>query len=304
MEESETIKNADDTPAAPGWRQDLAVLMKVRLNFFVLITAFFGFLLASRSSSFEWMKLVHTILGAAAAAFGSSAFNQLMEIELDARMKRTADRPLPSRRMDPVVAFAIGWALCAIGIIHLAVQVGHLAAYLTAATIAIYVFVYTPLKRISSTNTLVGAIPGAIPPMIGWVGAGGHLGWEAWFLFGLLFFWQLPHFIAINWLCRDEYESVGYRMWSNGDLTGRMSGLLSAVFALMLAAWSLIPALLGFAGVLWTIGGPLLALVMMALALRFSGDGQRGSARTLFLYTLLYLPVSLLVLALAWKVRP
>lgn len=298
MEESETNKTS-----VPGWRQDLAVLMKVRLNFFVLITAFFGFLLASRGVTFEWMKLVHTILGAAAAAFGSSAFNQLMEIELDARMKRTADRPLPSRRMDPVVAFAIGWVLCAIGIIHLAVQVGHLAAYLTAATIAIYVFVYTPLKRFSSTNTLVGAVPGAIPPVIGWVGAGGHLGWEACFLFGLLFFWQLPHFIAINWLCREEYESVGYKMWSNGDLTGRKSGLLSAVFALMLAAWSLVPALLGFANVLWTIGGPLLALVMMALALKFSRDGQRTSARRLFFFTLLYLPVSLLVLALAWKVR-
>jgi len=298
MEAPETIKTA-----APGWRQDLAVLMKVRLNFFVLITAFFGFLLASRGAPFDWLKLVHTIFGAAAAAFGSSAFNQLMEVDLDARMKRTADRPLPSRRMDPLVAFAIGWILSAIGIIHLAVQVGHLAAYLTAATIAIYVFIYTPLKRFSSTNTLVGAIPGAIPPMIGWVGAGGHLGWEAWFLFGLLFFWQLPHFIAINWLCRDEYESVGYKMWSNGDLTGRKSGALSALFALMLAAWSLLPALLGFANVIWTIGGPLLALVMMALALKFARDGERTSARRLFLYTLLYLPLSLLVLALAWKVR-
>jgi protoheme IX farnesyltransferase len=304
MEESGSTINAGETPDRPGWRQDLAVLMKVRLNFFVLITAFFGFLLASRGAPFDWLKLVHTILGAAAAAFGSSAFNQLMEVDLDARMKRTADRPLPSRRMDPLVAFGIGWVLSAIGIIHLAVQVGHLAAYLTAATIAIYVFVYTPLKRFSSTNTLVGAVPGAIPPVIGWVGAGGHLGWEAWFLFGLLFLWQLPHFVAINWLCRDEYESVGYKMWSNGDLTGRRSGALSALFSLALAAWSLIPALLGFANLLWTIAGPLLALVMMALALKFSRDGQRDSARRLFLYTLLYLPVSLLVLAVAWKARP
>ncbi|RPJ34868.1 MAG: protoheme IX farnesyltransferase [Verrucomicrobiaceae bacterium] len=298
------VAEAAEKPPAPGWREDLTVLMKVRLNFFVLITAFFGFLLASRGAPFDWMRLVHTILGTAAAAFGASAFNQLMEVDLDARMKRTADRPLPSRRMDPLVAFGIGWVLSAIGIIHLAVQVGHLAAYLTATTIAIYVFVYTPLKRFSSTNTLVGAIPGAIPPVIGWVGAGGHLGWEAWFLFGLLFLWQLPHFIAINWLCRDEYESVGYKMWSNGDLTGRKSGALSAIFCLVLAAWSLVPALLGFANLLWTIAGPLLALIMMALALKFSRDGERASARRLFLYTLLYLPASLLVLALAWKVRP
>jgi protoheme IX farnesyltransferase len=306
MESPETDPNIEPTaaPAPPGLRQDLAVLMKVRLNFFVLITTFFGFLLASRGGPFEWLKLLHTILGAAAAAFGSAAFNQLMEVDLDARMKRTADRPLPSRRMDPLVAFGIGWVLSAIGIIHLAVQVGHFAAYLTAATIAIYVFVYTPLKRVSSTNTLVGAIPGAIPPVIGWVGAGGTAGWEAWFLFGLLFLWQLPHFIAINWLCRDEYESVGYKMWSNGDLTGRKSGVLSALFALVLAAWSLLPAVFGFANLLWTLLGPLLALVMMALALRFARDGERSSARRLFLYTLLYLPVALLVLALAWKVRP
>ena len=301
--EAEVVETVADA-APPGLRQDLAVLMKVRLNFFVLITTFFGYVLASRGGSFEWMKLVHTIAGTAAAAFGSAAFNQLMEIELDARMKRTADRPLPSRRMDPVVAFAIGWILCAIGIIHLAVQVGHETAYLTAATIAVYVFVYTPLKRVSSANTLVGAVPGAIPPVIGWVGAGGAMGWEAWFLFGLLFLWQLPHFIAINWLCREEYESVGYEMWSNGDLTGRKSGALSAIFALVLAAWSLLPGTLGFANLLWSLAGPLLALVMMALAIRFSWDGRRESARRLFLFTLLYLPVALVVLAIAWRVRP
>jgi protoheme IX farnesyltransferase len=304
MEDLETKDEAApeaQAVAVPGLRQDLAVLMKVRLNFFVLVTTFFGFLLASRGGEMEWMKLVHTILGAAAAAFGSAAFNQLMEVDLDARMKRTADRPLPSRRMDPLVAFGIGWVLSAIGIIHLAVQVGNLAAYLTAATVAIYVFVYTPLKRVSSANTLVGAIPGAIPPVIGWVGAGGALGWEAWFLFGLMFFWQLPHFIAINWLCRDEYESVGYQMWSNGDLTGRKSGLLAAMFALGLAVFSLMPAFLGFANLLWTIVGPLLALLMMALALRFSRDGERASARKLFFFTLLYLPVALLVLVVAWK---
>lgn len=247
------------------------------------------------------MKLVHTLLGTAAAAFGSAAFNQLMEVDLDARMKRTANRPLPSRRMDPLVAFGIGWVLSAIGIIHLAVQVGHLAAYLAAATVAIYVFIYTPMKRFSSVNTLVGAIPGAVPPMIGWVGAGGHVGWEAWFLFGILFFWQLPHFIAISWLCRDEYESVGYKMWSNGDLTGKKCGMLSAMFSLMLAVFSLMPAFLGFANVLWTIIGPLLAFLMMALSLKFAKDGERTSARRLFFFTLIYLPVALLVLVIAWR---
>lgn len=303
MEESGTneITVAAVPGPPPGLRQDLMVLMKVRLNIFVLITTVFGFLLHSLGSEMNWVRLLNIILGTAAAAFGSAAFNQLMEVDLDARMKRTADRPLPSRRMDPLVAFGIGWVLSAIGIIHLAVQVGNLAAYLTAATVAIYVFIYTPLKRVSSANTLVGAIPGAIPPMIGWVGAGGGLGKEAWFLFGLLFLWQLPHFIAINWLCREEYESAGYKMWSNGDLTGRKSGLLSAMFALSLAGFSLLPVFMGFANLLWAIVGPLLALVMVALALKFSRDGERTSARRLFFFTLLYLPVALLVLVFAWK---
>lgn len=299
---------ATDIPAAappldrtPSLREDLVVLMKVRLNSFVLITAFFGFLLASRGHPLDWVRLFHTILGTAAAAFGSAAFNQLMEIDLDARMRRTANRPLPSRRMDPLVAFAIGWILSAIGIIHLAVTVGHLAAYLTAATIAIYVFVYTPLKRMHSVNTLVGAIPGAIPPVIGWVGGGGQLGWEAAFLFGLLFFWQLPHFIAINWLCREEYSSAGYRMWSNRDVSGGMSGRLSAMFSLALAAFSLLPIWIGFTNLLWIFLGPLLALVMTALSLKFAREGDRASARKLFFFTLLYLPVSLLVLWISWR---
>lgn len=304
MEETGTKPTTDASmpEPSPGLRQDLMVLMKVRLNFFVLVTTFFGFLLYSHGpEGVKWMKLLHTILGTGAAAFGSAAFNQLMEVDLDARMSRTADRPLPSRRMDPLVAFGIGWVLSAIGIIHLAAQVGNLAAYLAAATVAIYVFVYTPMKRFSSANTLVGAVTGALPPVIGWVGAGGAIGWEAWFLFGLLFFWQLPHFIAINWLYRDEYESAGYRMWSNGDLTGKKSGLLSAMFALMLAAFSLLPAFLGFANLVWTILGPLLALMMVALALKFSRDGERTSARRLFFFTLLYIPVAFLVLVFAWK---
>jgi heme o synthase len=299
------MKPASAESLAPGLRHDLAVLMKVRLNIFVLITALFGFLLAARGTPIDFWRLLHMLLGVAAAAFGSSAFNQLMEVDLDARMKRTADRPLPARRMDPLAAFGIGWVLAALGIIHLAVKVGHVAAYLTAATVAIYVFVYTPLKRVSSVNTLVGAIPGAIPPVIGWAAGGGTTTcWQAWFLFGLLFLWQLPHFIAINWLCREEYESVGYKMWSNGDVSGTRSGRLSAFWAVALAGFSLIPGIHGFADLWWSFGGPFLALVMTGLALRFAGDGSRISARQLFLFTLLYLPLALVLLLLAWKTSP
>ncbi|QTN32701.1 protoheme IX farnesyltransferase [Akkermansiaceae bacterium] len=292
----------EETIVTPTLSQDLSVLMKVRLNFFVLVTAFFGYLLARKGMPMEWWVLFHTIIGTAAAAFGSAAFNQLMEIDLDLMMKRTADRPLPSRRMSPVTAFAVGWVLSAIGIIHLAVMVNPMAAYLTAATIAVYVFVYTPMKRMSSMNTLVGAIPGAIPPMIGWVGGGGEfLDPEAWFLFGILFFWQLPHFVAINWLCRLEYEEAGYKMWSNGDVSGKRSGLLCAMFSLVLAAFSLLPGIWGFTNLLWLIGGPIFGLAIMALALRFIADGERKSCRQLFFSTLIYLPAALTVLLIAWK---
>ena len=290
------------TQKPPNLRQDLTVLMKVRPNFFVLVTTFFGYLLARKGMPMEWMTLVHVLIGTAAAAFGSAAFNQLMEIDLDLMMKRTADRPLPSRRMNPITAFGVGWILSAMGIIHLAVTVNAWTAYLTAATIAVYVFIYTPMKRISSINTLIGAIPGAIPPMIGWVGGGGNaMSPEAWFLFGILFFWQLPHFVAINWLCREEYEAAGYKMWSNGDVSGRKSGILSALFAVALAAFSILPAIWGFANVLWLIGGPLVALIIAALAVRFIKDGERASCRQLFFSTLIYLPVALTLMLVAWR---
>ncbi|MBK1884013.1 protoheme IX farnesyltransferase [Luteolibacter pohnpeiensis] len=285
----------------PGLRQDLAVLMKVRLNTFVLVTTLFGFLLASKGGTMQWVQLINTLIGTAAAAFGSAAFNQLMEVDLDARMRRTANRPLPSRRMDPLVAFGIGWLLSAVGIIHLAVKVNVHTAYLAAGTIAIYVFIYTPLKRFSSTNTLIGAIPGAIPPMIGWVGAGGNLDWQAWFLFALLFLWQLPHFIAISWLCREEYESAGYQMWSNGDVSGRKSGILAAIFSIVLGVVSLIPWALGFSNILWAIIGPILGVVMAVLAMKFRNEGDRPSARRLFFSTLIYLPIALAVLLISWK---
>ena len=302
------VEPAESAPEAdPGLRRDLLVLTKMRLNVFVLITTFFGYLLAARSGgrSFDWLLVMHTILGTAGAAFGSAAFNQVMEVDLDARMKRTANRPLPSRRMDPFFAFAIGWVLSAAGIIHLAAKVGTLPAWLAAATVAIYVFVYTPLKRFSSTNTLVGAIPGAIPPVIGWTAAGGHLDGPAWFLFSLLFLWQLPHFVAINWLCREEYETAGYKMWSDGDVSGRRSGLLAAIFALGLAALPLWPWFAGwtpgFLGHVAMVGGVLAGLVMAALGGRFMRDGQRTSFRQLFFFTLLYLPLELGLLAIAWR---
>ena len=289
------------TPAATGFRKDLAVLTKVRLNSFVLVTAFFGYFLGSRSFGWDGMILVHTLLGTAAAAFGSAAFNQLMEIDLDARMARTADRPLPSKRMDVLVAFVIGISLSVFGLAHLSVKVNHLAAVLTLVTLVTYVFVYTPMKRKHSVNTLIGAVPGAIPPMIGWAAAGGGLDERAWFLFAFMFLWQLPHFVAINWICREEYESAGYQMWSNGDVSGQKSARLCVIFSVCLMLLPVWPFVTGMASWWWLVAALILGARMVMLARRFGQEGERGSARRLFLYTLLYLPLALTVLAMSWK---
>lgn len=291
--------------AVPGLAKDLQVLTKLRLNTFVVITTFFGFYLAAKGlggMSDRWWLLLHTLVGTAAAAFGSAAFNQLMEIEDDARMKRTSDRPLPSRRLSVIKAFAIGWGLAAFGVIHLAVKVNQQAAILAAITIAVYVFVYTPMKKWHSTNTLVGAIPGALPPLIGWVGAGADwAAWGGWFLFGLLFFWQLPHFVAISWLCREEYEEAGYKMWSNGDVTGGRTASLFVVFSVCLM---LLVVAGGIGGLFprWFSGfHTLLVGVLMTPILKYRASGERAPMRKAFFGTLLYLPVTLAVLAIAWS---
>lgn len=301
-------RNGEKRP--PSLRDDLATLTKVRLNTFVVLTTLFGYLLASRYFHgvwlVDWWLLVHTLLGTACTAFGSAAFNQLMEIEEDARMKRTADRPLPARRMMPVKAFGVGWVLAAFGIIHLGQKVNVASAYLAAAALGVYVFLYTPLKRRSSTNTLMGGIPGAIPPMIGWAAVAHASGgsWadgRSWYLFALLFLWQMPHFVAISWLCREEYEDAGYRMWTNGDASGRKTADIAAGFTVPLVLLAPAGWLLGYANLVWVAGGTFVGLVMLWLCWKFRMAGDRSSARKLFFYTLLYLPLALALLAIGWR---
>lgn len=300
-------KKADRPPSLRG---DLATLTKLNLNTFVVITTVFGCLLASLYYHGAWVQdgwlLFHTTLGTACTAFGSAAFNQLMEIEEDARMKRTADRPLPARRMVPVNAFGIGWGLSAFGIIHLALKVNAASAYLAAAALGVYVFLYTPLKRRSSTNTLLGGIPGAIPPMIGWAAVahpmgGSWLDGRSWYLFALLFLWQMPHFVAISWMVREQYEGAGYVMWSNGDPSGKKTGAIAVGFTVLLVLLSPLGMLLGYAGLTWAAGGSLVALVMLWLAWRLMQGGGKSAATRLFFYTLLHLPLALVLLAIGWN---
>ncbi|CAN5197980.1 heme o synthase [soil metagenome] len=310
---AEETTHATASRPATTIRGDLMALTKARLSFLVVVTTAVGFVLASRGADLDWWRLFHTLLGTSMAAFGSSVFNQLMEIDADARMERTRERPLPGRRMAPGLAFGIGWLLSAFALIHLSRLVNVGAALLTALTLAVDIFVYTPLKQRSSSNTLVGAVAGAIPPVIGWVAAAGptpdgrffrgELLAEpgAAFLFLLLFFWQLPHFVAINWMYRDQYINGGFVMWSNDDATGRRTATLAIAFSLGLSATMLLPYLRGAAGLPFLATSLAFSLAMVALAARFFKTRDRQSARTLFFYTLAYLPILLLITLLTWN---
>lgn len=270
----------------------------------MVLTAAFGYLVATKSDgSFSWVIFLHMIFGTTLAAFGAAVFNQLMEVEPDARMRRTSDRPLPANRLPKPLAFVLGWLLCAFGLIHLGMKVNIFAASMAAATLLTYLFIYTPLKRVSSTNTIVGAISGALPPLIGWTAGEGSL-WSggAFYLFGLLFLWQLPHFAAINWIYREEYTRGGFVMWSNDDETGKKTARIALFFAIVTCALLVGYPLLSEDMALWScLPNAILGGLLVLWSLRFLRSGERSHARALFLYTLLFLPGSMIVSYLAWR---
>jgi heme o synthase len=261
-----------------------------------------------------WL-LLHTIIGSSLAAFGAAVFNQLMEIEPDSRMTRTADRPLPSGRISPSAAFGIGWLLSTLGLIHLVHRVNMEAAMLTALTLATYLFIYTPLKKQSAANTLVGAVSGALPPLIGWAGAAGaalpgdaYFRWSllvepgAVYLFALLFLWQLPHFLAINWMYRDEYRRGGFVMLANDDEHGARTSRHALAWSIAMLLLMFHPVALGLVNVwLFLPVALLLNGWLCQRALTFQKKPERATARSLFFGTLIYLPVILLLTVLAWK---
>tara|TARA_B100000965_G_C19536792_1_gene733742 strand:+ start:347 stop:1267 length:921 start_codon:yes stop_codon:yes gene_type:complete len=306
VDSASSDKNAKDKKKSEFTRNDLLLLTKARLSILVIVTAIFGFIVAtkSRGNVTEWWLLFHTIIGCAFAAAASSIFNQLMEIEIDAKMSRTSDRPLPKKKIKPAVAFVLGWTFAAIGLVHLAVKVNPLSCAFAASTLFVYMFIYTPMKRRSGMNTLVGAISGALPPLIGWAGAGGEFNSLApYFIFGLLFLWQLPHFVAINWMYREEYESAGFVMWSNGDIDGARTANLAILFTVTIIVLMGMTSFTDFMSIWATFGLVLISIVKLRYAISFKINPSRDKARSLFLYTLLYLPVSLAIIILGWKVQ-
>jgi len=272
---------------------DFVTLAKVRVNTLVLVTTGLGYLLAGRRVD-PWV-LLHAIVGTALVAAGASAFNQIWERDLDARMRRTADRPLAAGRMDVSHALLFAAGASVVGIAELALAVNLLSAAIAGATLLLYVVVYTPMKRVTSLATVVGAVPGALPPVIGWAAAGGGLSAGAWVLFAILFFWQMPHFLAIAWLYREDYARAGFPMLPVIEPDGASTGRQAALYALTLLPVSLALSALGVTNNVYTAGAILLGAVFTAAAVTFAWRRSTRSARWLFTASILYLPALLLL---------
>lgn len=277
-------------PLTSSRMSDYLQLTKPRLNLLVVFTTGVGYWLGV-AGHVDPAVLLHTVVGTALVAGGSAVFNQLYEQDVDALMARTRLRPLPDGRLTPWRAYAFGMALSALGLLQLTFGVNHLSAVVAFATLVSYVVWYTPMKRRSSLATVVGAIPGALPPVIGWAAATDTLSREAWLLFAIVFLWQMPHFLSLAWLFREEYERAGFPVLPVVEPTGRSTARQTVMYTAALIPVSLAPALTGLAGPLYFVVALVLGLAFLVLAIRFARDLHRRTARQLFMGSLVYLPL-------------
>ena len=287
----------DERPALSSRWADYLVLTKPRIAVLALLTVSAGYALGS-ADRWQYSPLLHAMWGIALVAAGSSALNQYFERETDRLMRRTAQRPLPAGRLTPGEVLAFGIATGAVGTVWLALFVNSTTALLSLLTLLLYAGVYTPLKRYSAFATAVGAIPGALPPVLGWTASGAALDSGAFSLFVILFLWQFPHFLAIAWIYREEYARAGLRMLPGRGETPRVVGLLAVCYALVLIPLSQYPARTGIAGDAYSVVALVLSLGYLAAAIRFSLGESLRSARWLLYTSLVYLPV--LLVTLVW----
>lgn len=274
---------------------DLLALTKPRITALVLVTTGVGFYLAT-PGAVDVALLLHTLLGTALLAGGTNALNQYAERGPDARMKRTRDRPIPSGRLSPDLALAFAAGISAAGTLYLAVAVNPLTALLGASALGMYVFLYTPLKQRTWWCTVVGAVPGAIPPMMGWAAVRGELDAVAWVLFGIVFLWQLPHFYAIAWIYRSDYAQAGFPMLPVVDADGSRTGRQVVASTLALIGVSVWTSVLGLTGALYLVGALALGAAFLGFGVWLAGLRSGRSARRLFLASVVYLPALLLLM--------
>jgi protoheme IX farnesyltransferase len=275
---------------------DYVELTKPRIALLVLFTVIIGAFLAGGVAADVWL-VFHTVLGTTLVAAGASALNQYLERRPDSRMRRTQRRPLPSGRLRPFEALAFGVSLGIVGIIYLAALLPHmLAAVVAAVTFLTYVFVYTPLKRITTLNTLVGAVPGALPPLIGWAAVRGTIDMAGVGLFLIIFFWQVPHFLAIAWIYREDYARGGFQMLPVADRDGGLTARNMVLYCLALVPASLIPFVTGVVGAIYLIGAVVLGLLFLASTIGFWREANDAHARRVLRGSLIYLPAIMMLL--------
>jgi protoheme IX farnesyltransferase len=272
-------------------------LTKPRITFLIVLTSAAGFALAS-GARIDYPGLLRAMLGIALLSSGIATINQYMERDLDALMRRTANRPLPSGRLLPWEALAFGVSLIVLAQVYLAVLVNPLTALLGLTVIAGYLFGYTPLKTRTSLSTMVGAFPGAVPPLIGWAAARGTIGLEAWVLFAILFLWQFPHFLAIAWMYREDYSRAGILMLPVVEPDGRVTAQQIVVYTVLLLPVSLIPALLGISGRVYLYGAIVLGLLFLYSSVRAALSKSRQEARRVLLASVIYLPLLCILMVL------
>jgi protoheme IX farnesyltransferase len=277
-------------PVARNRVSDFVALTKPRLNLLVVTTTAVGYYLGT-SSDLDMFAFVNTVAGTALVAGGASALNQIAERRVDGLMRRTRGRPLPGGRLQPGEAGGFALLLSLGGLLMLALGANLLAAMVALTTLVSYVACYTPLKQRTSLATVVGAVPGALPPMIGWAAATGVLSREAWILFAIVFLWQMPHFLAIAWLYREDYARAGFPMLPVIEPDGRSTARQATAYAAALLPVSLAPTVVGLAAPPYFAGALGLGLAFLFLATRFARRRSRADARWLFLGSILYLPL-------------
>lgn len=285
---------SDLPPAAPArtrkaW-SDYLELTKPRLNLLVVITTWAGYYLGMRDDAPVTLML-HTVVGTTLVAGGASVLNQVWEKDTDRLMRRTRRRPLPDARLQPGPALWFGVVLTLVGLAELWFLANPLAAMVAVATVLSYVIVYTPMKLKSSLSTIVGAVPGALPPLIGWAAATDTLSLGGWVLFGIVFLWQMPHFLAIAWMHRDDYAQAGMPLLPVLEPSGYSTGRQALLYAAATIPVSLLPTLIGLAGPRYLITAIVLGAVVLWLSLEFAATRTHVTARRLFFATIIYLPL-------------
>jgi protoheme IX farnesyltransferase len=295
VESLQPLLDAKSKPE-PSLLSSYITLSKPRITLMVIVTVWVGFMFGGRLQGWDWVTLWSALVGAALSCMGASVLNQVYERDTDAKMKRTQDRPMPNGRIGVAAGWAYGSALTVTGVLLLGLMTSWLAAGISALTVISYAVVYTPMKRTTHLATVVGALPGALPPVLGYAAATGAIGVEATLLFAIMFVWQLPHTLAIYWLYRDDFEKAGFPMLPVIDPSGTQTFRQILIGSLLLLPLGLTPTLFGISGLVYFATAFACGMLMLGYSLALSAEPTRARARALFFASLVYLPVVLVVM--------